>query len=97
MDAAGTSAHGRKGRYIYYACSTRYKYGRACCAGQRLSKERLEHAVLAQLATIYRDGQLINDALAQAFTLRRHMCRYSAEFSQSIRPIWCSVYRAGQV
>jgi hypothetical protein len=62
----GTSAHGRNARYTYYACSTRYKYGRARCAGQRLSKDRLEHAVLAQLATIYRDGQLINDALAQA-------------------------------
>jgi hypothetical protein len=62
----GTSAHGRKSRYTYYACSTRYKYGHARCDGQRLSKNRLEHAVLAQLATIYRDGQLIDDALAQA-------------------------------
>ncbi len=62
----GTSAHGRNARYTYYACSTRYKYGRARCDGQRLSKDRLEHPVLAQLATIYRDGQLINDALAQA-------------------------------
>jgi site-specific DNA recombinase len=62
----GTSAHGRNARYTYYACSTRYKYGRTRCGGQRLSKDRLERAVLAQLATIYRDGQLINDALAQA-------------------------------
>lgn len=62
----GTSAHGHKDRYTYYACSTRYKYGRTRCQGQRLSKDRLEHAVLTQLATIYRDGQLINDALAQA-------------------------------
>ena len=67
----GTSAHGRNARYTYYACSThacstRYKYGRARCQGQRLSKDRLEHAVLAQLATIYRDGQLIGDVLTQA-------------------------------
>jgi hypothetical protein len=62
----GTSAHGRKDRYTYYACSTRYKQGRTRCQGQRLSKERLEHAVLTQLATIYRDGQLINDALTHA-------------------------------
>jgi site-specific DNA recombinase len=62
----GTSAHGRNARYTYYACSTRYKYGRARCQGQRLSKDRLERAVLTQLATIYRDGQLINDALTQA-------------------------------
>jgi site-specific DNA recombinase len=62
----GTSAHGRKGRYTYYACSTRYKYGRARCEGERLPKERLERAVLSQLAAIYRDGQLVNDALTQA-------------------------------
>jgi site-specific DNA recombinase len=62
----GTSAHGRNARYTYYACSTRYKHGRTRCQAQRLSKDRLEHAVLTQLATIYRDGQLINDALTQA-------------------------------
>ncbi len=62
----GTSAHGRKGRYTYYACSTRYKYGRSRCDGQRLPMDRLEQAVLSQLAAIYRDGQLITDALAQA-------------------------------
>ena len=46
----GTSAHGRNGRYTYYACSTRYKYGPSKCNGDRLPKDRLEAAVLAQLA-----------------------------------------------
>jgi site-specific DNA recombinase len=46
----GTSAHGNGGRYTYYACSTRYKYGPAKCEGDRLPKERLEEAVLSQLA-----------------------------------------------
>jgi site-specific DNA recombinase len=65
----GTSAHGRTSRYTYYACSTRYKYGPAKCMGERLPKERLEAAVLAQLADVYRDGHLIERALAKAETL----------------------------
>ena len=60
----GTSAHGRNGRYTYYACSTRYKYGPSKCNGDRLPKDRLEAAVLAQLAELYRDGHLIEKALA---------------------------------
>ena len=65
----GTSAHGRSSRYTYYACSTRYKYGASKCNGERLPKDRLEAAVLAQLAGIYRDGELIERALAKAATL----------------------------
>jgi site-specific DNA recombinase len=64
----GTSAHGRSSRYTYYACSTRYKYGPAKCQGERLPKDRLEAAVLAQLAELYRDGPLIERALAEAAT-----------------------------
>jgi Recombinase/Recombinase zinc beta ribbon domain len=64
----GTSAHGRRSRYTYYACSTRYKYGSAKCCGERLSKDRLEAAVLSQLAELYRDGRLIEQALAPAAT-----------------------------
>jgi site-specific DNA recombinase len=65
----GTSAHGRSSRYTYYACSTRYKYGPGKCNGERLPKDRLEAAVLAQLTDLYRDGQLIKRALADAATL----------------------------
>jgi site-specific DNA recombinase len=60
----GTSAHGRNGRYTYYACSTRYKYGPTKCQGDRLPKDRLEAAVLTQLADLYRDGRVIERALA---------------------------------
>jgi site-specific DNA recombinase len=62
----GTSAHGRNGRYTYYACSTRYKYGPSKCNGDRLPKDRLEAAVLTQLADLYRDGRIIEKALADA-------------------------------
>jgi hypothetical protein len=62
----GTSAHGRSARYTYYACSTRYKYGAGRCNGQRLPKDRLETAVLGQLAELYRDGSLVQRAIAEA-------------------------------
>jgi site-specific DNA recombinase len=62
----GTSAHGRSSRYTYYACSTRYKYGPSKCECERLPKDRLEAAILAQLAALYRDGRLIKRALAEA-------------------------------
>jgi site-specific DNA recombinase len=62
----GTSAHGNGGRYTYYHCSTRYKYGPSKCNGDRLPKDRLENAVLAQLASIYRDQRLVRRALADA-------------------------------
>jgi hypothetical protein len=60
----GTSAHGNGGRYTYY--TTRYKYGPSKCEGDRLPKARLEDAVLTQLAGIYRDQRLIEQALADA-------------------------------
>jgi site-specific DNA recombinase len=65
----GTSAHGRNGRYTYYACSTRYKYGPEKCQGDRLPKDRLEQLVLSQLASLYRDGDTIRQALADAAKL----------------------------
>jgi site-specific DNA recombinase len=65
----GTSAHGRSSPYTYYAYSTRYKYGPSKCNGERQPKDHLEAAVLAQLAGLYRDGELIERALAKAATL----------------------------
>jgi hypothetical protein len=42
------------------------KYGPKACQGQRVSREKLETAVLHQLTGIYRDGPLIQNALATA-------------------------------
>lgn len=62
----GMSAHGKGGTYHYYACTARQKYGPKACRGERIPREKLETAVLHQLASIYRDGPLINDAIAAA-------------------------------
>ncbi len=61
----GTSAKGRSRRYHYYTCSTRYRYGTRNCGADRLPKDELEEAVLEQMIEVYRDSDLIADALAQ--------------------------------
>src|SRR5919204_4976130 len=52
--------------YHYYACSGRQKLGRKGCVGERIPRDKLEAAVLHQLAALYRDGTLIRDALERA-------------------------------
>jgi site-specific DNA recombinase len=59
----GMSAKGNGGTYRYYACSGRQKLGRSACDGQRVSREKLEAAVLSQLAELYSDGALIRQAI----------------------------------
>jgi hypothetical protein len=56
----------RQRRPLPYACTARHKAGPKACNGERVSREKLERAVLRQLASIYRDGSLIRDALAAA-------------------------------
>jgi chromosome segregation ATPase len=60
------SAHGKGGTYHYYACTARQKYGPKACSAERLSRQKLEDAVLSQLTGMYRDGALIRDALSSA-------------------------------
>ena len=63
----GMSAKGNGGTYHYYACSGRQKLGRKGCDGERLNRDKLEAAVLDQLARLYRDGDLIAAALQRAY------------------------------
>ena len=62
----GMSANGNGGRYHYYACSGRQKHGPKACDGERLPREKIEQAVIDQLAALYRDEQVIGDALTRA-------------------------------
>ena len=59
----GTAAHGRKSRYRYYICSTRYRYGTRVCDGDRLPMEALESAVVEQMTEVFGDTALVGDAL----------------------------------
>jgi site-specific DNA recombinase len=62
----GMAAHGKGGKYHYYSCTGRKKYGTKTCQNDRLPSQCLEDAVFAQLAEIYRDGALITEAINQA-------------------------------
>jgi site-specific DNA recombinase len=89
----GMSANGNGGRYHYYACTSRQKYGPKACDGERLPREKLETTVLHQLASIYRDEQLIGDALANATA---EADRRRPEFEQRLASINAEITRAEQ-
>jgi site-specific DNA recombinase len=63
----GTAAHGRKGRYTYYTCFTRARYGTKQCANDRLPAEQLEQAVTRRLWKVLDDHHLIDSAINQAY------------------------------
>ena len=89
----GMSANGNGGRYHYYACTGRQKYGPKACTGERLPREKLEHAVLHQLASVYRDGRLVTKALAKA-TAEAEQCR--PQLDQRLASIRAEINRAEQ-
>ncbi|HYV14425.1 MAG TPA: recombinase family protein [Conexibacter sp.] len=62
----GMSARGNGGLYHYYACSGRQKRGPRAYDGDRIPREKLEDAVIEQLAGIYRDGHFIRKAIEAA-------------------------------
>jgi site-specific DNA recombinase len=67
----GMSAKGNGGTYHYYACSGRQKLGPKGCDGERIPRDKLEAAVVHQLASLYRDGGEIRDAIEAAAEQQR--------------------------
>jgi site-specific DNA recombinase len=63
----GTAAHGRNGRYTYYTCFTRARYGTKHCANDRLPAERLEQAVTRRLWQVLDDNDLIDRAITDTY------------------------------
>ena len=89
----GMSANGNGGRYHYYACTGRQKYGPKACDGERIRREKVEQAVLHQLISIYRYEQLIGDALAKATAAAE---KRRPEFEQLLASIGAEIARAEQ-
>ena len=87
----GMSANGNGGRYHYYACSGRQKYGPKACDGERLPREKIEHAVIHQLASLYRDEHVISDVLARA---NADAEKQRPEFEQRLASIGAEISRA---
>jgi site-specific DNA recombinase len=63
----GAAANGKGGRYPYYVCFTRQRYGRQHCEGDRLPAEELEQAIVAQLLSLLEQEPLVRQAIQQAF------------------------------
>jgi Recombinase zinc beta ribbon domain len=91
--AAQRVARDNGGRYEYYACSGRQKHGPKACRNERLPRHKLEHAVLKQLAALYRDGDLVAEALAQA---EQEAERSRPEIEQRLASIGAEIARAEQ-
>jgi site-specific DNA recombinase len=62
----GAAAHGHGGRYPYYVCFSRQRYGRARCQADRLPAEALEDAILDQLTRLLSDSRLVEQAIQEA-------------------------------
>jgi site-specific DNA recombinase len=89
----GMSARGNGGRYEYYACSGRQKHGPKACRNERVPRQKLERAVLQQLASLYRDSDLVAEALAQA---ERESARARPEIEQRLASVKAEIARAEQ-
>jgi site-specific DNA recombinase len=63
----GAAAHGRNGRYPYYVCFSRQRYGRAACDADRLPATKLEDAILRQLVALLEQDTLVEEAIRGAF------------------------------
>ncbi len=63
----GTAAHGRNGRYTYYTCFTRTRYGTKHCANDRLPAEQLEQAVTRRLWQVLDNHDLIDRAITETY------------------------------
>jgi site-specific DNA recombinase len=64
----GTAAQGRSGRYRYYTCFGRQRYGNKRCDADRLRADQLEAAVLDSLLRTYRRGDLVDQAVQAVAT-----------------------------
>jgi site-specific DNA recombinase len=63
----GACAHGNGGRYPYYVCFSRQRYGKTTCDADSLPADELEHAVLDQFVSILEQEPLVRQAIEQAF------------------------------
>jgi site-specific DNA recombinase len=76
----GAAAHGNGGRYAYYVCFSRQRYGRKACEADRLPAGELEEAILAQLERVLAQEEMVREAIAEACSeLDRERPRREAE------------------
>ena len=62
----GASATSKAGRYRYYVCFSRQRFGRHTCDADSLPAEELECAILAQLVSVLEQQPLVRQAITEA-------------------------------
>ncbi len=62
----GACAHGNGGRYSYYVCFSRQRYGKTTCDADSLPADELEQAVLDQLHSLLEQEPIVRQAIEQA-------------------------------
>jgi site-specific DNA recombinase len=84
----GNAANGRGGRYRYYTCFSRQRYGIAACNADRLRADQLEGAIRDALLATYRRGDLFHQAVIQAKLQQTSQAidRYLDAFEQGTMP-----------
>ena len=63
----GAAANGNGGRYRYYVCFSRQRYGRSACDAQSLPAHELDQAILDQLADLLSREDDIRTEIENAF------------------------------
>jgi site-specific DNA recombinase len=79
----GAAAHGNGGRYPYYVCHTRQRYGAKACDNDRLPADELEQAIMRQLLTILQQEPIVRAAIDDAFAeLEKERPKYQQELKR---------------
>ena len=63
----GAAANGNGGRYRYYVCFSRQRYGKSACDAQSVPADELEDAILDQLGDLLSREDQIRAEIQQAF------------------------------
>lgn len=63
----GASAKGNGGRYRYYVCFSRQRYGKGACEGDRLPADDLEERILEQLLGVLEREPMVREVISAAF------------------------------
>ena len=79
----GAAAHGNGGRYPYYVCHTRQRYGAKSCDNDRLPAQELEEAIMRQLLATLEQEPIVRTAINDAFAeLEKQRPKYKQELKR---------------
>ena len=79
----GAAAHGNGGRYPYYVCHSRQRYGTKGCDNDRLPAEELETAIMRQLLATLEQEPIVRQAISDAFAkLEKARPKYKQELKR---------------